>query len=505
MQMVGKFTLGGLVSICVSAGIGSARAETGPVEAAPAYRDAVLAALAPKPGGLTADQAATRASETSPAMAVKRAELAVARARASRTLARYLPKLELTASFTRTSAADVDLGGGGGFIVGALSEGPLSVGACPDGTNNCVLDSAGEQVTAVGFGGFETPRNSYSVVANLVIPFSDYAFSLRLAREALRNDQGAVIEETHAEAAKVATDARVAFYEWLRTVAQVAVAEQAVSGAEARLEDARLGLAGGVLAPADVAQIESILVSTRVALANARSFERLARENLAVMMGEPVRDFVIGENVLAHEGSLEPSGSAAELIAHGKANRREIRALAERERAAELGVKSMSIGLYPRLDGIVNVTHANPNQQFFPPAPEWNTSWYVGLTASWALDRYFDTRAQVKELEANIQMIAAQRVTVERAIELEVTMAWQEWQRAVSTLALSQQELDAAEAAHAQRVILYRGGEATTTDVIETEMQRHNATLRFVGAHVDLHIARVKLERAAAMNRDGAP
>ena len=42
----------------------------------------------------------------------------------------------------------------------------------------------------------------------------------------------------------------------------------------------------------------------------------------------------------------------------------------------------------------------------------------------------------------------------------------------------------------------YRAGEATTTDVIEAESERVNATLQGVNAHIDLRIAATRLAYA---------
>ena len=86
---------------------------------------------------------------------------------------------------------------------------------------------------------------------------------------------------------------------------------------------------------------------------------------------------------------------------------------------------------------------------------------------------------------------------MERAVELEVNAAWEERERARATVELTRRSLDAAEAAYDQQVSLYRGGEATTTDVLGSETERINATLQDVNARIDLHVAHAKLERAS--------
>jgi len=181
-----------------------------------------------------------------------------------------------------------------------------------------------------------------------------------------------------------------------------------------------------------------------------------------------------------------------------------MRALEQAASASSYAAKGASANLYPRLDAIANVTHANPNQGFFPPTAEWNTSWLIGVNATWRLDGFLNTRAQVRELDANVRVLRAQKVSLERAIELEVRSAWEEYQRAAAAAGIAQAELAAAVAMHQQRILLFQGGEATSTDVVEAEIQRANATFRKISASIDKRIALARMRRAAALDLGSA-
>lgn len=465
----------------------------------PSYEDKVLAALAPVPGGLTADDAARAAIRTSPSIGARNAEIDLAIAGRNRTLARFLPQLTLTAGVRHTNRTDFDFGAGA-LAVGAFNPGLLTVGACPDGSGtSCVLDGAGAPVGAAEAQPFEIPRTNYTLDATVNVPISDYVLSLRSARRASAADVGAAELRRAGETDQVGLDARIAFYEWLRARAQVAVAKQALSSALARLDDARIGLASGTLASADILQIESLEASSRVAVVDAESFEELARVNLATLMGVTRHGFSVGEDVRGDIAATGSPMSLEELVDHARRHRPELRGLGESVRSANEAARSTLAELLPRLDAIGNVTHANPNAQFFPPEAAWNTSWFVGLSLGWNVDRFFQGRAQKRELEANARLFASQRASLARAVTLEVTSAWQGWHRAASAVALSRVDLDAAEAAYSQRVALYQAGEATTTEILEVEVQRFNASLRSLNARIDVRIARARLNRAAAL------
>ena len=231
----------------------------------------------------------------------------------------------------------------------------------------------------------------------------------------------------------------------------------------------------------------------------AQSFLRLAEQNLRIT-AQYHGPLQLGEDLSAQPAEISSFGSLEELINHGQENRAESQALRKSETALKHGVDGANVNLYPRLDGFVNLSHANPNQAFFPPSNEWNTSWMVGLNLSWRLDGYLNTKAQVRELEANANVMRAQSHSLDRAIEMEVRSAWEEWQRASATTKIAATELAAAEAMHEQRILLFQGGDATSTAIVEAEIQRANATFRKVNASIDMRVALAKMRRAAALD-----
>ncbi|TPV94367.1 MAG: hypothetical protein B7733_15635 [Myxococcales bacterium FL481] len=461
------------------------------------YQDNVLAALAPQMGGLTAAEVARRAAVSAPAMAVKRAELKATAADLDRTMVRYIPSLNLTGSYIRNNKVDIDLGGEGASV-GALNEGPIVVGPCPDNpATQCVVDSGGVPVMAAGFAPFDIPVNNYSLQAALSVPFSEYAMRLLPAKRGSESELGAAELRRDAEQVRVQLDAQLAYYDWLRAVAQLAVAERSITSASARLVDGQAGLAAGTLTSTDVLRLEDLVSSAEVSRVRAASFERLARQHLGVIMEEPEIGFKVGEDVFEPVPTLASWGAREDLVHEGQTNRLEIRSMLRSADALDYAVRALRGDLYPQLAGIADVTHANPNQRFFPATNEWNTSWMVGLSLTWQLGRFLDARLLRTNLRAQEDVVQAQVLEMRRAIELEVNAAWEEYTRAQAALVFDQRSATVAQAAYDEQVALYRAGEATTTDILQAELARMNATLREVNDRIDLHVAKAKLDRAS--------
>ncbi|MEE9384984.1 MAG: TolC family protein [Nannocystaceae bacterium] len=469
------------------------------------YEDALRDALARRPGGLTANDVAGQAVLSSPAMAVKRAELVATAANLDRTMARYVPNLTTQFSYTRNSEVDINLGGDGA-MVGALNEGPVGIGPCPDNSGaNCVLDSQGVPLIAAGFAPIEVPLNNYSLQASLSVPFSEYALRLMPAKHGSASEMRATQMRHDAEATNVELNARLAYYDWLRALAQLSVSERTVASTGARLADGRAGLSAGILTQTDVLRLEELLASAEVARIQGQSFERLARRNLGIIMDREEIAFTVGEDLFAPVPTLDSWGPVGALVREGHHARLEIRVLTESADALHWGIKAARADLYPKLSGFADYTYANPNQRFFPATEEWNQSWYAGLSLSWQLGQFLDAKLFTKKIHADERVLRSQVIAMRRAITLEVHMAWEELSRAHTALSLNQRTARLTQAVWNQQVALYRAGESTTTDVVGAELARVNATLREVNDRIDLRVAQAKLERAAGRLRPMAP
>ncbi len=462
------------------------------------YESRVWARLAPVASGFTADQAAESAKASAPSVVLADAEVEAAIAKTRQTLSRYVPNVSLTGAISRSNLTEFNLGSGAS--VGALNEGPLTVGTCPTGGGaNCVLDSQGSPVAAVAAQPFETPRNTYSLNAALSIPFSDYVLALSPARKGADANERAARLRKQAELQTADVNARIAYFDWVRAQAQLAIAEASLESSKARVQDGTIGLDAGTVTSADALGLQSLEASAELGVMQAESFLRLAEQNLRIT-AQYQGPLTLGEDLAVEPAAISSFGTVEELIAHGQKHRAESRALRKSEDAIKHGVDGAKSSLYPRLDGVVNITHANPNQVFFPPSNEWNTSWTVGLNLTWRLDTYLNTKAQVRELEANAKVMRAQSSSLDRAIELEIRSAWEDWKRAAATTKIAAAELAAAEAMHEQRILLFQGGEATSTAIVEAEIQRANATFRKVNASIDKRVALAKMRRAAALD-----
>ncbi|MFO7567869.1 MAG: TolC family protein [Enhygromyxa sp.] len=465
----------------------------------PEFENPIVAALQPVPGGLTSEQVARRSVESSPMLAAKQAEVAAAEAQLEQTIYQFIPRVEGSATYMRLSQARLNFGTdmGDGFLVGALNEGPLTFGPCEPGSIfNCVVDFTGQPVGAfpLDFGVQDPPLNAFSLQAQLGVPISDYIARLPTAKKAGKAQIRASEYATTAELLTTQTDARVAYYNWVRAIANKVALQESLVRTQARLEDAQAAFEAGVASKADVMRLDAAVATLTAATIRAENYQILAEQALALQMGEDgFPRYQIGEDLLVPEAPLADVNDLQAMIEEAERQRYEMKAFAASTESLDYAIKTTRAGYYPRLDGFAEATYANPNQRFFPLEPVFNASWSAGLSLTWVMNDAIQSSAKVKELEANQRGLDAQREALRRGLAMEVAVAYAERQSVLAELQHIERATESAVEGYRVAVDLYQVGDATTTDILEAEYEQVDATLRNINAKIDLRIANLKL------------
>jgi outer membrane protein TolC len=300
-----------------------------------------------------------------------------------------------------------------------------------------------------------------------------------------------------AETLQVASDAKIAFLNWVRARGQVVVMTQAVAQTKAHVGDAKVALAAGIVARADVLRIEAQVASTEQTKAEAEAFERVAAEQLRIVIkapeGEPLS---LGVDVLGAEPSAMGPDSLDALQKQALARRLEIRALDETLYSLRNVVAVTRAGYAPRVDAVANVTYANPNQRIFPQREEWRATWDAGVRLTWTINDTFSTLAAVSEAKARADQVAEQKGLLMEGLRLEVTSAYSDLLKARASIEAADRGLVAAEETLRVRQLMFRAGKATTTDLLDAESETTRARLRRIDARVGLLAAQTRLTHA---------
>lgn len=455
--------------------------------------DPLAAALAPRAGGLTAEEVGKTVAKTKHSVRAKQEDLKAAAAKVDQALVNFFPRVSLSATVTRLSEVK-GFSLGGGAIVGAANAG--AIGAQCNASGTCtVVDSKGVPIAAQQVS-FPVPLNSYNLTASVAVPVSDYVLRIAQGYSAASHSEKAARLSAEAEALQAAADGKIAYFNWVRAKGGVVVAAEAVEQARAHVDDAKKAFAVGLASKADVLRIEAQLAAAQQSHAEAQAFASVAEEQLRTLLDTPPdRALSIGSDVMGETAS-PPAATLQAMQEQALSRRMEIRALDETIYSLKRVESVTRAGYAPRIDAFADATYANPNQRVFPQQQAWSGTWDVGVRLSWTLNDTFTTLGAAAEAKARTASVTEQKGALRDGLRLEVASAYADAVKAAPTIEAADRGVVAAEESLRVRRELFRNGKATSSELVDAEAELTRARLRKLDAHVGMLVAKAKLDHA---------
>jgi outer membrane protein len=474
----------------------------------PAEADcASTALLVSKPGGLTAEDVAQRAEATGLSVKARGRALAAAEASLAQAWAAFIPRLTLTARYTRLSSykqpALQTLPTG---ALDAIATDPR-VAANPS-TLALAQDviQAYEGAASVG-SRFPIILNQFLAQAALVVPVSDYVLRLSWQYSAASHSVKAASLLERAARATTSADARVLYYTWLRAMAQVLVAQRSLVQAQQHLEDAERHLQAGLIASADVSRVQTQVASAELVVQRARNTAELRQEQIRTVMHDtgPGR-YAPGEELMVDAASFDVREAVRRLQEEATSRRLELQSLDETVRSFARQARAARALGWPQLSVFGTLTSARPNPRIVPATDEFRTTWEVGGQVVWVPSDAPGANALAAESQAKSEELALQSAELRDNIALEVFQAYQETKDAVLAVATTARATASAEEAYLARRDLFRSGGATSADLTDAEFDWVRAQMDAIDSQTELRIARVRLDHAIGRDyRHGNP
>jgi outer membrane protein TolC len=427
---------------------------------------------------LTAELVAERAQSTSHELLARAEEAAAARAGVDQALASYLPRLQGTARYTRLS--DVPATSLGNLVLAPTAQ----PGSRPDTA----------QLVAVPVA-FASISNQYLAQASLQIPLSDYLLRLPQLHAAASGNARASELVAKATRQRIGTDARVAYFTWLRGCMQTAIAEQSLELARGHLQDVTHAAEVGAASKADVLRVEAQVASAELMLTRARDFAAVAETSLRTLMHDPSSAPYQSSDDLTAEVAedLPEAKPEVELWSEAAAHRLELHALAESAGALRQQAKAALVAGLPRLDAVGNAVYANPNPRIFPQQDQYRGTWDATIQLSWSPTELPGVGAARRSALAKAAQLEEQRAATVDAIKIEVSRAAHAVGEARMAIGSATRAQRAAEESCRIRRSLFQNGRATSVELTDAETELTRARIELLNARIELRVAHAQL------------
>lgn len=427
-------------------------------------------------GGLHVDDVVRAVIESSHDRRARLAEIEAARAEIDRALFALVPRLELSASYTRLSEINAP---SLGYVVVPADQ---SQGGPVTPTTPLVSVPLS----------FPVLLDHTQLRAQLVVPVSDYFLRVLPSRDAAEHGVRATEALLEATEHRLALEAVTLYWTWVRARLAGVVAAQALERAAAHRDDARRLRDAGVGIEADVARAEAQVAEVQALLDATHHLEEAVADRLRTIMHVSTLPETIGEELPSEveEAHLQASIDTA------WERRSELRALDAQIAALEAQRIVTDAAWVPRLDVIAEVLAANPNQRYVPQTERFDATWAVGARVSWQLADAVAANPARRVLEARIEAARETRELAREGIRAEIVDAHRALADARSSMAARLAQAEAAERTLRQATDVFRAGRATGLPVIDAQTLLLRARLDLLGARIDLAIADARMRRA---------
>ncbi len=319
--------------------------------------------------------------------------------------------------------------------------------------------------------------------------------ALRAAR--LTKEQSLLQYQTVVEDTLLNT--RLAYYDVLLAKQQIVVNEASVKLLTQELEDQQRRYNAGTVPHFNVLRAEVALANERPALIQARNNYRIAKNNLANLLGYNLPRDIWEDIPLNLSDKLEARPFQIELpeaIEQALANRTELAALRKQEALDRENIVNAKAGYKPTVQ--VFAGYGWYNAQYTPPVDLSHdiNGWNAGAELSWDIFDGMLTRGKVIQATALYEKSKTDVEDMGRQIELEVRTAYSDFIEAKEVL--DSQKTVQAEAEEALREAVARAaaGTGTQLDVLDAQTSLTQARTTEIQALHDYATARAKLQRA---------
>lgn len=298
----------------------------------------------------------------------------------------------------------------------------------------------------------------------------------------------AVAEDLAAAQADLRLEVTRVYWALITAGEAIRVRDEAIARADTHLRDIRARFDNGLVPPNEVASVEAERAREEMQRIEAQNVRASLLEDLRRLTG--IAGDIIPADRLAESTATEPTSSALQ------SGRAETRALAERIAGAVEREAAAAAARRPTVAFTGAVDYANPNPRIFPRAAEWQTSWELGVTASWTLWDSGRAAAETAEAVAATKALRARRDEVAALIATEVRQRELDLASARAALVAADQVVRSS--AEARRVVgeRFTVGVASSTDVLDAQHALLQAELERTRALVNIRLASARLDRA---------
>jgi outer membrane protein len=285
-----------------------------------------------------------------------------------------------------------------------------------------------------------------------------------------------------------------AFWNFYKAQKLVYLIEENLKALEQHLRDTQNFLDNGLVTKNDLLKIEVQYSNLELQKIDLQNNLNLARLNYNKAIGIELNT---ATKIRVNENSIEADNfNYEDLLSEAFDKRDEIKSIDFRIKAGEENLSAANAGWFPSLFLFGHFYYNKPNQRILPLEDKFNDTWDVGVSLNWDLWDWGNTRAKAAQAEQQLVQTQTSLELLKEGIETEVYRNYLKLQSEYDKIIVSKKTLEAAEENYRITIEKYTQQLATSSDLIDAEVERLKAQTQLATSIADSELAKVALEKA---------
>ena len=248
----------------------------------------------------------------------------------------------------------------------------------------------------------------------------------------------------------------------------------------------------GLLARNDLLKAELQTSNIELSLFDATSNWKLANVNMNILLGLPERTMILMDtsNIKAPDPLQTIEGYEKEALQ----NRKDMKALSFRKKAAGTGIKIAKSEYYPSIalsggyiaadvPGLLTITNAVN----------------IGVGVQYSLSSLWKTKAKLQQAKAREQQIQAEEEALDESVRYQINEAYQGYLQSIEKIRVYAKAIDQATENYKITKNKYDNSLVTTTELLDADVAQLQTRLNHTAARADALVAYNRLLQAAGL------
>jgi outer membrane protein TolC len=410
---------------------------------------------------LTLEESLELGLRSSKELKISQSKVTASDAKISEVGSMLLPKLSLNASYTRLSEVDPFQ------VTVPFSPMPIQI-------QESIFDNYGLQLS------LQQPLFT--------------GFKLMSLRKAAKYSFEAQTVEHTKEINETALRIRTAFWSFYKAQKVSELIEENLKALAKHLKNTREFLENGLVTKNDLLKIDVQYSNLKLKKIDAQNNVNLARVNFNKAVGlrldEPTQikidDNFFDVTVYKYD----------DLLNEALEKREELKALGLKIKAGEENISAAQSGWFPAFYLFGHINYNKPNQRILPLENKFNSTWGVGVSMNWSLWDWGNTKAKTIQAEQQVIQTEEMLKLLKEGVETEVYRNYLKLISEFDKVEVSKKVIESAEENYRITNEKYLQQLATSSDLIDAEVELLNAKTQLATSKVDLELAKTELEKS---------